>query len=115
MRETTDGLYAKLLYGNLPALILALAADRPMHGYAIRRELIERTAGLIAPSFGRLYPLLRALERRGFLARRQVKAGPARVRAVYTITHPGRIELSERRFRWRRLSAAVNRLLPPDA
>jgi DNA-binding PadR family transcriptional regulator len=48
--------------GNVRAAILALLAERPMHGYEMIQELESRTGGLWRPSPGSVYPTLQLLE-----------------------------------------------------
>jgi DNA-binding PadR family transcriptional regulator len=48
--------------GNVRAALLALLAERPMHGYEMIRELDERTGGVWRPSPGSVYPTLQLLE-----------------------------------------------------
>ena len=48
--------------GNVRAAILALLAERPMHGYEMIQELEARTDGLWRPSAGSIYPTLQLLE-----------------------------------------------------
>jgi len=45
--------------------VIALLAERPMHGYEIIQELSERTGGLWKPSPGSVYPTLQLLEDEG--------------------------------------------------
>src|ERR1700678_2150974 len=44
--------------GNVRAAILALLAERPMHGYEIIQEVAERSQDLWKPSPGSVYPTL---------------------------------------------------------
>jgi DNA-binding PadR family transcriptional regulator len=48
--------------GDVRAAVLALLAERPMHGYEMIQELEERTGGLWRPSAGSIYPTLQLLE-----------------------------------------------------
>src|SRR5262245_36416594 len=48
--------------GNVRAAVLALLAERPMHGYEMIQELEARTDGLWRPSAGSIYPTLQLLE-----------------------------------------------------
>jgi DNA-binding PadR family transcriptional regulator len=48
--------------GNVRAALLALLAERPMHGYEMIQELDERTGGVWRPSPGSVYPTLQMLE-----------------------------------------------------
>ena len=48
--------------GDIRAAILALLAERPMHGYQIIQEITDRSGGVWAPSPGSVYPTLQHLE-----------------------------------------------------
>ena len=48
--------------GDVRAAVLALLAERPMHGYEMIQELEERSGGLWRPSAGSIYPTLQLLE-----------------------------------------------------
>lgn len=50
------------------AAMLALLAERPMHGYEIMQELSERTNGAWQPSPGSVYPALGRLREEGFIS-----------------------------------------------
>ena len=54
--------------GDIRAAILALLAERPMHGYEMITELEERTGGAWRPSAGSIYPTLQLLEDEGLIA-----------------------------------------------
>ncbi len=57
--------------GNVRAAILALLAERPMHGYEMIQELESRTGGLWRPSPGSVYPTLQLLEDEGLISGEQ--------------------------------------------
>jgi hypothetical protein len=59
------------------AAVLALLAERPMHGYEMLEELSRRTQGLWRPSPGSLYPALQLLEDQGLV--RSEEAGGRRL------------------------------------
>jgi len=48
--------------GDVRAAVLALLAERPMHGYEMIKEIEERTDGAWVPSAGSIYPTLQLLE-----------------------------------------------------
>jgi len=48
--------------------MLALLAERPMHGYEIMQELSARTNGAWKPSPGSVYPALGRLREEGFIS-----------------------------------------------
>jgi DNA-binding PadR family transcriptional regulator len=77
--------------GDVRAAILALLAERPMHGYEMLQELAQRTNGLWRPSPGSLYPALQLLEDEGL-----VQSVTADGRRRYELTDAGRAELAAR-------------------
>jgi DNA-binding PadR family transcriptional regulator len=70
--------------GDVRAAILALLAERPMHGYEMIKEIEERTEGAWAPSAGSIYPTLQLLEDEG-LIRGEESEGKRR----FTLTDAG--------------------------
>jgi DNA-binding PadR family transcriptional regulator len=68
------------------AAILALLAERPMHGYEIIQELSERTGGFWRPSPGSVYPTLQLLADEGLL----VAEGGTGGKRAYGLTDEGR-------------------------
>ncbi len=54
--------------GDIRAAVLALLAERPMHGYEMIKELEERTRGTWIPSAGSIYPTLQLLEEEGLIS-----------------------------------------------
>ena len=89
-----DDISNKLLYGCLETLVLAVLTKEPRHGYALKWTLAEKSKYHIQPVFGRLYPLLATLERRGLIVGSIEPAGSTRVRKVYAITSRGRTRLA---------------------
>src|ERR1700733_7203629 len=53
--------------GDVRAAVLALLAERPMHGYEMIKEIEERTQGAWIPSAGSIYPMLQLLEEEGLI------------------------------------------------
>jgi transcriptional regulator len=101
---------AEALKGHLDALILAVLAGGPLHGYAIIEELKRRSGGALSLPEGTVYPALHRLEHAGLLASAWSSAG-ARRRRVYSLTAAGRRELGTRRGEWRQFVAAVEAVL----
>ena len=73
--------------GDVRAAVLALLAERPMHGYEMIKELEERTEGTWRPSAGSIYPTLQLLEDEG-LIRGEEADGKRR----FALTDAGRAE-----------------------
>jgi DNA-binding PadR family transcriptional regulator len=101
----------EMLHGNAETLVLAMLAQKGCHGYRLRQELAARSHDYFQMGFGRLYPLLRSMERRRLVTASRVKVGRAREQRRYAITARGLAELGERKRRWRQFCAAMNGIL----
>src|SRR5882757_9542254 len=77
--------------GDVRAAILALLAERPMHGYEMIKEIEERTSGAWTPSAGSIYPTLQMLEDEG-LIRGEESDGKRR----FTLTDEGSAQQQEK-------------------
>ena len=91
--------------GDVRAAILALLAERPMHGYEMIQELEARTGGVWRPSPGSVYPTLQLLEDEGLIAGEEAEG-----RRRFTLTDAGRAE-AERQGQgqapWEQVTAGV--------
>ena len=76
--------------GDVRAALLALLAERPMHGYEMIRELDERTGGLWKPSPGSVYPTLQLLEEEALVTGDEVEG-----KRRFTLTDAGREAVAE--------------------
>lgn len=75
--------------GEVRAAVLALLAERPMHGYQIIREIEERSGGSWKPSAGSVYPTLQLLADEGF-----VSAEESNGRKIYSLTEAGQEDVA---------------------
>jgi PadR family transcriptional regulator PadR len=100
---------AEELKGHLDALILAVLASGPAHGYAVIEDLRARSGGRLDLPEGTIYPALHRLERNGLLASEWSDQG--RRRRIYRLTTRGERELGIRRHRWREFSQTVDAVL----
>jgi DNA-binding PadR family transcriptional regulator len=75
--------------GEVRSAILALLAERPMHGYQIIGEIEERSRGSWKPSAGSVYPTLQLLADEGFIS-----AEESNSRKIYSLTEAGREEVA---------------------
>jgi DNA-binding PadR family transcriptional regulator len=71
--------------GDVRAAVLALLAEKPMHGYQIIHEIEERSGGAWKPSPGSVYPTLQLLADEGF-----IRAEESNGRKTYSLTDEGR-------------------------
>jgi len=76
--------------GDVRAAVLALLAERPMHGYQLIREIEERSGGAWKPSAGSVYPTLQLLADEGV-----IRAEESNGRKTYSLTEAGREEATE--------------------
>jgi DNA-binding PadR family transcriptional regulator len=76
---------ARMGRGDVRAAVLALLAEKPMHGYQIIQEIEERSAGAWKPSPGSVYPTLQLLTDEGL-----VSAEESGGRKTYSLTEEGK-------------------------
>ncbi|WP_158863046.1 PadR family transcriptional regulator [Leifsonia sp. AG29] len=76
--------------GDVRAAVLALLAEKPMHGYQIIREIEERSGGAWKPSAGSVYPTLQLLADEGLIT-----AEESNGRKTYALTEAGRAAAEE--------------------
>jgi DNA-binding PadR family transcriptional regulator len=90
--------------GDVRAAILALLAERPMHGYEMIQELEARTGGVWRPSPGSVYPTLQLLEDEGLIAGEESEG-----RRRFALTDAGRAEAErqDQRAPWEQVTAGV--------
>ncbi|WNV89870.1 PadR family transcriptional regulator [Umezawaea sp. Da 62-37] len=74
--------------GNVRAAVLALLAERPMHGYEMIQEIGQRTDGVWRPSPGSVYPTLQMLADEGLVSATEEAGG----KKLFTLTETGTAE-----------------------
>ena len=90
--------------GDVRAAILALLAERPMHGYEMIQELEARTGGVWRPSPGSVYPTLQLLEDEDLIAGEESEG-----RRRFALTDAGRAEAERQgqRAPWEQVTDGV--------
>src|ERR1019366_1974323 len=85
---------SQLLKGTTTLLILGVLRDTELYGYEIAQRIRERSAAVISPGEGWLYPALHRLEAQGLLEAtwRDGELGPRR--RYYRLTNQGRESLA---------------------
>jgi DNA-binding PadR family transcriptional regulator len=92
--------------GNVRAALLALLAERPMHGYEMIQLLAERTNGMWQPSPGSVYPALQLLEDEGLITSQETEG-----KRLYSLTDQGRAEVeraSAEQTPWEEFSEGID-------
>ena len=100
-----------LLQGTLDLLILRTLLFGRQHGQGIARAIQAQSGDELLVDHGSLYPALQRLEDRGWIAAAWGVSGNNRRARFYKLTRAGRRQLVQETSDWRRLSAAVFRVL----
>ncbi len=103
-----------LLQGTLDLLILRTLVFGPQHGQGIARAIQETAEDALLVEHGALYPALQRLEAQGAIAAEWGASENNRKARYYTLTKIGRKQLAKETARWRRLAAAIGRILGPE-
>lgn len=105
----------ELLQGTLDLLILRTLIFGPQHGQGVARAIQQTTEDELLVEHGALYPALQRLEDRGWIAAKWGTSANNRKARFYTLTRAGRKQLVKETTKWRRLAAAIGRVLGPEA
>jgi transcriptional regulator len=103
-----------LLQGTLDVLILRTLIFGPQHGQGIARAIQQTSEDVLLVDHGALYPALQRLEAQGWIAAKWGTSANNRRARFYTLTKSGRAQLVRESTRWRRLAAAMARVLGPE-
>ena len=100
-----------LLQGTLGLLILQALAGEERHGYGIARWIREVSSDVLDVPEGSLYPTLRRLEEREYIASRWDLSDNNRRARFYSLTPDGRRHLRDDAGAWSRYARAVSLVL----
>ena len=103
-----------LLQGTLDLLILRTLVFGPEHGHGIARAIQHTSEDALLVEHGALYPALQRLEERGWIAAGWGTSTNNRRARFYRLTAKGRRQLVQETHKWRRLVAAIGRVLEPN-
>ena len=101
----------ELLKGSTGTMVLGLLAEGDLYGYAIIREIEERSQAVFRMSEGSLYPILHAMEKEGLLESYRALSEIGKERKYYRITAKGRLQLNAKLEEWKIFSESVTRVL----
>jgi transcriptional regulator len=105
----------ELLQGTLDLLILRTLIFGPEHGQGIARAIQQTSEDELLVEHGALYPALQRLEERGWIAAEWGTSTNNRKARFYKLTPVGRKQLVKETTKWRRLAAAIGRVLGAEA
>jgi PadR family transcriptional regulator PadR len=100
-----------LLQGTLDLLVLKILELEPMHGWGIAQRIQQISDEVLQVNQGSLYPALHRLEEQGWIAASWAISENNRQAKYYELTRLGRKQLVDEKENWRRLSAAVARIV----
>jgi PadR family transcriptional regulator len=103
-----------LLQGTLDVLILRTLVFGPQHGQGIARAIQQTSEDVLLVDHGALYPALQRLEAQKWISAKWGTSSTNRKARFYTLTRAGRRQLVQQSSRWRRLAAAMARVLGPE-
>ena len=101
------------LYGVLDMLVLRSLLFGPLHGYAIAGAIRDTSGDALKIEFGSLYPALKRLELKGWIASKWETTERNRRAKVYRLTAAGRRQLRQERSEWADFVRAVARVMKP--
>jgi DNA-binding PadR family transcriptional regulator len=78
--------------GYIRVAVLILLNNKPSHGYEIMKEIRDRTRGFYKPTAGGVYPILKDLEKTGYIKGQWHKQNNRNIK-TYRITAKGKIIL----------------------
>jgi len=100
-----------VVQGTLELLVLrTLAAQAPLHGFAMLDWIRQATDDELVVEDGALYPALRRMEKRGWVESAWGVSEKGRRARYYQLTPSGRKALSAEHARWNRYVEAVAKL-----
>ncbi len=100
-----------LLQGTLDLLILRTLIFGQEHGQGIARAIQQNSEQELLVEHGALYPALQRLEQRGWIAAKWGVSATNRRARFYSLTPAGRRQLEREAAKWRRMTAAIGRVL----
>ena len=104
----------ELLQGTLDLLILRTLIFGPVHGQGIARAIQQTSEEELLVEHGALYPALQRLEERGWISARWGTSSNNRKARFYSLTAAGRKQLGKETNKWKRLAAAIGRILESE-
>jgi PadR family transcriptional regulator PadR len=105
----------ELLQGTLDLLILRTLIFGSQHGQGIARAIQQTSEDALLVDHGALYPALQRLEDRSWISAKWGTSANNRKARFYSLTAAGRKQLVKETAWWKRLAAAIGRILAREA
>jgi transcriptional regulator len=104
-----------VIQGTLDMLVLRTLLFGPLHGYGIAKAIRSTSNEALDIEFGSLYPALKRLELKGWIASKWETSEHNRRLKNYRLTAAGRKQLRQERSQWAEFVNAVARVMGPAA
>ncbi|HYR87253.1 MAG TPA: PadR family transcriptional regulator [Terriglobia bacterium] len=101
----------ELLHGALEMLVLRTLVVGPLHGYGIAKAIHSSSNQALNIEFGSLYPALKRLELRGWIAAKWETSEQNRRAKYYRLTVAGRKQLQQQHSEWTEFASAIARVM----
>jgi transcriptional regulator len=101
----------EILQGTLDLLILRTLIFGPQHGHGIALAIQRSSDEELLVEHGALYPALQRLEERGWISAKWGTSSNNRRARFYALTAVGRRQLARETSKWKRIAAAMGRVL----
>ena len=95
--------------GYIRIATLILLSKKPHHGYEIMKEIRQRTRGFWTPTAGGMYPILKDLQKLGYI-QGEWDNKTRRRRRIYKVTMPGRTVLKRALAKENQLAGTMKNL-----
>jgi transcriptional regulator len=102
-----------MVQGTLDMLILKTLVTGAAHGQTIAHAIERESEEVLQVEHGSLYPALRRLENRGWLASFWGTSENNRKAKYYRLTPEGKKQLAAQSSRWEELVRAIGRIMNP--
>jgi PadR family transcriptional regulator PadR len=103
----------ELLQGTLDMLVLKTLLFGPLHGYGIAQAIRGTSRDALEIEFGSLYPALKRLEMKGWIASKWDMSELNRRAKFYRLTAVGRKHLTQEHSKWAEFVEAVTTVMGP--
>jgi transcriptional regulator len=102
-----------LVQGTLDMLVLRTLLAGALHGYGIAKNIRSASNQALDIEFGSLYPALKRLEAKGWIASAWETSEHNRRAKYYKLTAAGRKHLVREHSKWADFVSAVGRIMGP--
>ncbi|HLY16230.1 MAG TPA: PadR family transcriptional regulator [Bryobacteraceae bacterium] len=103
----------ELLQGTLDMLVLRTLLAGPQHGYGVAKSIRSNSSEALDIEFGSLYPALKRLEAKGWIASGWKTSEHNRRAKYYRLTAAGRKHLVREHSKWADFVSTVARIMGP--